>query len=158
MSTPQHQIKPPKPASITVDLSGQTFVIRRMSPEVGSFITTRILLAAADQVGQAVKDGTLFSAFTAFLRGLDFEAFKFVQHSCLAVVDRMEKLPGITAPTAMPIMNQDGSWTAPDVAADLQLVLGLTTQSLMFNVADFFAQSGSPSMPSGSRPPVPTTL
>ena len=145
--------KIPKPSTTTVEINGQTFIIRRMLPEVGSFITTRILLAAADQVGQAAKEGTLFSAFTAFLRGLDFESFKFVQHSCLSVVDRMEQLPGIAAPTAMPIMNQDGSWTAPDVAADLQLVLSLTTQSLMFNVADFFAQSGSPSEPNDNRLP-----
>ena len=148
--------KPPKPISTTVELDGQTFVIRRMLPEVGSFITTRILLAAADQVGQAAKDGTLFSAFAAFLRGLDFEAFKELQRNCLGVVDRMEQLPGIPTPTPMPIISVDGSWAAPDVAADLQLVLSLTTQSLMFNVSDFFAQSGSPSTPNASRSPQTT--
>lgn len=148
--------KPPKPKTTTVELNSQQYTIRRLAPAVGSFIITRILLAGADQVGAAAKDGTLANTFTTFLRGLDFDTFSFVQNSCLAVVDKLEQLPGIPAPTPMPIIGADGNWTAPEVASDLSLVMNLTIQSLLFNVSDFFDLSGLSSVLSGNRPPQTT--
>ena len=158
MSIPQPQVKPPKPATTIVNLGGQNYRIRRLSPEVGSFIVTRILIAGADIIGQGAAAGTLVATFTVFLKGLNFADFQFIQSRCLAVVDRMEQLPGIQTEQPIPILNQDGSWATGEVAADLSLVLSLTVQSLLFNLSDFFDLSGLSSIMSGSRPPEVTKL
>jgi hypothetical protein len=128
-----------------VTISGQKYQIRKLRANVGSFILTRILAAGVSAgslgIGDNPKESLLMSVFGAFLRGLDFETFSFIQNNCLSVISRMEAgADGGEDP--MPIVADSGVFAAPDVASNLPLLMNLTMQSLMFNLADFFEEGG----------------
>jgi len=153
-----------KPKTKTVVIDGQKYLIRKLTANVGSFILARVLAASAGGV-MAVKDEPkssdadavkrrnsemMAAMFAAFLRGLNFEEFSFIQNHCLAVVARLES-PAGSPEAPMPIVTDDGVFAIVEVSDDLPLVMNLTIQSLLFNLSDFFDLSGLTAALAGSQ-------
>ena len=129
-----------------VDVQGKQYQVRKLRPNIGSFIITRVMAAgvgtsSVEDDDDAPDKKLLVSMFSAFLKGIDFDTFSFIQNNCLAVVSRMEPAPdGQLLP--MPITTDTGVFAALDVADDLSLVMSLTIESLLFNLSDFFDGGG----------------
>lgn len=154
--------------SKVVELSGLKFQIRRLPPEVGSFIFMRMLgvsmrSAAAeaeaqlaqpappqDESTEPAEDKPVVTgemkvralSFSVFAGGMKFEDFKFIQNGCMRVVSVVEERSGVDFP--MPIVSDAGVWTpsGEDVSVDIGLVMRLTTEVLVFCFADFFDGGG----------------
>jgi hypothetical protein len=142
-----------------VPLKNHKFHLRRLQPEVGSFIFMRMLglsvRVAQDQPVQS-KTESQPSEPRAEISGemrvraltfaaqstMPFEDFKFVQQSCMKVASIVVSKPEGDFP--MPIMTDEGAWTpnGADVAYDIGLVMQLTTEVMVFCFADFFDDSG----------------
>ena len=126
-----------------VTVQDKQYQIRKLRPNIGSFIITRVMAAGvgANSGGDTPDKSLLTSMFAAFLRGIDFDTFSFIQNNCLAVVARMEQIAdGPLVP--MPITTDTGVFAALDIAEDLSLVMALTIESLLFNLSDFFEGGG----------------
>lgn len=156
----------------TVEVDGQKYLIRKLSANVGSFVLARVLAASAGGMMAAQDDQKtdkdtdaakqmnakiMASMFAAFLRGLTFEDFSFIQNHCLAVVARLETSAG-SPEVPMPIVTDTGVFAITEVGDDLPLVMNLTIQSLLFNLSDFFDLTGLSAAlagkPSASTQPV----
>ena len=126
-----------------VEVDGARYQLRKLRPNVGSYILTRMLAAgvSSGSLGSTPKDSMLMAVFGAFLRGLDFDTFSFIQNNCLAVVGVM-KQAGDGNEVPMPLASDSGVFAYPEVADNLPLVMNLTVQSLMFNLSDFFEEGG----------------
>jgi hypothetical protein len=150
--------------SKVVDLSGNKFHVRRLPPEVGSFILMRMIgvrMRSADAAPVAQKaeseqaappvasekiNGEMqvrALAFSVFSGGVSFDDFKFIQNSCMKVVSIVKEHAGNEFP--MPIVTDEGVWTADGapVAENVGLIMQLTTEVLIFCFADFFDTSGT---------------
>jgi len=137
-----------------VPLSGHTYQIRRMLPDVGSYIWQKLMAGcfkaqqananddavAQDEVPAAqppAADRLRILCGMAFMY-LDFEAFAFVQNSCMKVTSRVEEAGPI------PVMSYDGRWSVPDLEYNPFLVTKLMTEALVFNLSDFLSESEAP--------------
>jgi hypothetical protein len=124
-----------------VEVQGMRYQIRRMRPNVGSFILTRVVAAGASAASMERPDANMLQGmFAAFLRGLDFDTFSFIQNNALSVVARLDKSDGGEIP--MPIVSDDGVFADANVSDDLSLTMALTVQSLIFNLSGFFSEGG----------------
>lgn len=149
-----------------VDISGTHYQIRKLAPDVGSYILGHAISAIAtkaatkggqspqnaqDNIGGATAPETAAvsessaedlarAVALATFGGLDFELHRFVQQKCLAVCSRMECTEGSDVP--MPIVNDSGQWAIPEIRDDLSLVMKLEVEALVFNLSDFFAGGG----------------
>lgn len=117
------------------------YQIRRMRPDVGSFILSRIL-AAGMGAGAGLQndkpDKPLIQAMlAAFLNRLDFDTFSFIQNRALAVVSRLDD---DGAP--LPLVADNGVFADQELATSISLAMALTVQSLVFNLSDFFSEGG----------------
>ena len=158
-----------------VTLNEHRYQIGRVKPEVGSFILLKLLSAniragalAKDEQAQPSKlqpskdaptDEEMVRAtiFGAFLSGLKFDEFKFVQQSCMQSVTWLSNPRAQGAP--MPIMNDYGEWAFSEISDNIGLVMQLTTEVLVWNLEGFFAAGGlailmGPAIkPATSQPP-----
>jgi hypothetical protein len=146
----------------TVVVNNNTYQIGKLLPEAGGFILLR-LLGAGIQSGAAAQkqqdpppapdpdakpltgdEAVRAIAFGAFMRNLPFEEFKFVQQGCMKSAAWLSdpKTPGVP----MPLMNDYGQWTYPWMAKDLDLVMKLTMEVLVWNLSDFFSGGGLASL------------
>ena len=128
-----------------VEVSGQRYLLRKMRPNVGSYILTRVL-AAGLSAGIVAEGGVpsnsfLAAVFTSFLRGLDFETFSFIQNNCLSVIGKLQD-PGDGTEVPMPIVADSGVFADEAITSNLMIVMELTVQSLLFNLSDFFDGGG----------------
>ena len=134
-----------KPKTKIVTIDGQRYQIRKLRPNVGSYILTRILAAGISagtlEMGDKPNKSLLMAVFVAFLKGLDFEGFSFIQNNCLAVVGKLTDM-GNGSEAPMPIVADSGIYAYPEIAENLSLVMSLTVQSLLFNLSDFFEGGG----------------
>jgi hypothetical protein len=146
-----------------VELKGLSFELRRLLPEVGSFIFMRMMgmnMRMAQEnaertapkpeqqqpsVENAEPDEPISGelkvralAFSVFAGGIAFDDFKFIQSACLKAVSRKND-----AGLYMPIMSDGGVWTGDgkEVRNDIGLVMQLTTEVLIFCFADFFEET-----------------
>jgi hypothetical protein len=150
--------------SKVVELSGNRFQIRRLPPEVGSFIFLRMLgvrmrsmenVQAPQQkqeetvAAEAKKEEKITGemqvralSFSVLTGGIGFEDFKFIQTSCMKAAALIQERAEVDFP--MPIVTDAGLWTAEGevVASNVGLVMQLTTEVLIFCFADFFEGSG----------------
>lgn len=153
----------------TVELQGYKFQLRRLPPQLGSFIFMRMLgismrasaAAQEEQVAKPRKNKPQVQAtteveqpkptgeeqvralsFSVFSGGMPFADFDFIQTGCMKVISIVEHREGVDFP--MPIMNDNGSWTpsGEDLSYDAGLVMRLTTEVLILCFADFFGGSG----------------
>lgn len=141
-----------------VEVSGTSYQLRKMAPDVGSYILMRMIAAGINAGGDQnnppsnaeatenpipVPTGEELVravAFAAFLRGLDYETHSFVQKACLATCSRLEDSSGSALP--MPIVNDAGVWAIPEIRDDISLVMRLEVEALVFNLTDFFEAGG----------------
>jgi hypothetical protein len=145
----------------TVEVSGQRWMIRRMTPVAGSYIWQRLMAAmfkaqaaapqveedsaAAAQTEEAVAKATPEQR----LRGMCGVAFtyltfvdtEFIQAAAMKVTSRIENLAGVDTP--MPVMMNDGRYAIAEIADDPFLVTRLTMEALVFNLASFLEESGA---------------
>lgn len=152
-----------KPRTKEIEISDQKFRIGKLLPDVGSFILMQMIGAGfkrqmeaenhpapAAEPASDVPRETLPSddavrglAFSAFLDGLDFKQFQFIQQQCLRVCARLEGSPhDPAAELPMPILMKDGRWAITEIRDDVTLVVRLTIETLVFNLSDFFEQGG----------------
>lgn len=151
------------PKTKIVELNGVRYQIRKMLPNVGSFILMKMLAAgmtAAQNLGGGESNqkpadagalsgenlvrGLVFAASQIF----DFETHAFVQKSCISVCSRMEGDPELP----MPIVNDSGVWAIPEIRDDIALVMNLETEALIFNLSSFFDQGGMKSITGAASP------
>ena len=138
-----------------VEVNGGKYQLGRLAPDAGSFILMRLLGAgisggslsndvqapASDAVKAPTGDELVRAVvFAALIKGLEFKDLQFVQARCMAAVARLDdpKLPD----KPMPLVSDDGRWTYLEVAEDIGLVMRLTVEVLVFNLADFFSGGG----------------
>jgi hypothetical protein len=153
-----------------VPLSGKKYHLRRLPPEVGSFIFMRMLgvsMRAAQSEAERAPAPKYASkldtkpakpepepeaklsgemrvralSFAVFSGGISFEDFQFIQLSCMKVVGRIDVNAGVEFP--MPVMTDSGQWVDEELADNPGLVMQLTTEVLVFCFADFFGESGT---------------
>lgn len=154
--------------SKVVELSDRKFQIRKLPPEVGSFIFMRMLgismksaaaaseaptsTVVADEPAAAVEEvapqatgemrvrALSFAVFSG--SGIGFEDFKFIQNSCMRAVSVVDVRSETEFP--MPVMTDSGVWTkaGSDLSDDVGLVMRITTEVLVFCFSDFFEGSG----------------
>lgn len=130
-----------------VDVKGRRYQLRRMLPDDGSFILCRILAAGMGAgVGAERADRSLIqSMLAAFLRGLDFDTFKLIQHKALSVVSRLES-NGTGTEQPMPLVTDNGVFADQELSRSISLTMALTVHSLVFNLSDFFSEGGLSSL------------
>ncbi len=152
-----------------VELAGSRFELRKLPPEVGSFIFMRMLGISmrSEQEAQAVRparkqkskpqpqpeleDKTTGEmrvralAFSVCSGAIGFDDFKFIQNACMQVVSRYVERAGQSFP--VPIMADNGEWTEDgDVVVDsVGLMMQLMTEVLVFCFSSFF-DDGVPGM------------
>jgi hypothetical protein len=144
-----------------ITLNGQNFQIGKVPPAAGGFILLRMIganiqagaLARDKQVEQSSSAAPVVdkapptgeemvraTVFAAFLSGLTFEEFKFVQQSCMKSVAWLGNPKALGV--AMPVMNDYGAWAFDDIGDDIGLVMQLTMEVLVWNLEGFFAAGG----------------
>lgn len=151
-----------------VELSGTRYQIRKLPPEVGSFIFMRMLGVSMRQSQEAAEQApkpavTVATsteiveapkltgemrvralAFAVFSGGvISFENFKFIQNACLQSAALLDTRDGVEFP--MPVMTDTGIYTkeGEELADNVGMVMRLTTEVLIFCFADFFADGGA---------------
>jgi len=143
-----------------VMIDGTQYQIKRFAPDVGSFILGRILnsinkvlIETMKAFGDAVRDVQPAPATspaaaptqeqteerirrmaTDAFGVMSFEERSVVQQKCLQVCARVETH---SEETLMPLANANGC-----LVDDLQLILRLELETLVFNFYDFFAEGG----------------
>lgn len=157
-----------------VEIDGTRYQLRRMAPDVGSFILMRMIaagVAAAEGSGDGgQKRGKATPkpevdrkkptgeelvrqvAFAALLRGLDFPTHQLIQLNALAVCSRLENNAG-TGELPMPIVNHAGEWAIHDIRDNVTLVMRLEMEALVFNLSHFFEAGGLSNAAGIAAPP-----
>ena len=149
-----------------VEVAGQRWQFRRMTPVQGSYIWQRLMAAmfrsaqsqsAATQVEQSAEDKARIEEALAKATPEDrlrttcgigfmfltFEEMEFVQKAALAVTSRLERPAGAADEQPMPVQMSDGRWAVPELEDDPNLVTQLTTEALVFNLASFLRTGGA---------------
>lgn len=145
-----------QPRTKLIPLSGKKFELRRLPPEVGSYIFIR-MLGARMRMQQATaeaaptkpidttatppsgEDLVKALSFVVFSSAASFDEFKFMQSSCMKVTSLIENREGMDFP--MPLMSDDGQWTrgvGDTVSLDVGLLTTLASEVLVLCFADFF--------------------
>lgn len=145
--------------SKVVELKNASYEVRRLLPEVGSFIFMRMMGLSmrmaqdnadrsaskpaatevqTEEVPEPVISGEMrvrALAFSVFSGGIAFTDFKFIQDACLKSVSKKNE-----AGLFMPIMSDGGVWTGDgeEVRNDVGLVMQLTTEVLIYCFGSFF--------------------
>jgi hypothetical protein len=154
-----------QPRTKQVDLKGRKFELRRLSPEVGTFILMRMMgvqmrSEAAQEERAPAKPAAVAEpavkppeisgearvralSFIVFSGAISFEDFKFIQNACMHCVSIVKVAEGEAFP--MPIMSDAGEWTKDGQAVvdDVQLLMNLTTEVLVICFSDFFEQGSA---------------
>jgi hypothetical protein len=138
-----------------VEVQGRKFSVRKLQPEVGSFIFMRMLgarmRAAANEAPAPPKDdnapdpGDVVDSvpvsgemqvraltFAVFSGDISFTDFKFIQTHCMQATSIIVNRSGTDFP--MPVMSDTGSWTkeGEPLSDNVGLVMQLTTETLVF--------------------------
>lgn len=144
-----------------VDVKGTQYEVRRLAPEVGSFIFMRMLglsfKARNEQAERAEvkKTGDAEAApaepisgemqvralsFSVMSGAIGFDDFKFIQSACIKNVSRQDESTGFF----MPVMTDAGQWTkaGEELESNVGSVMSLTTEVLILCFADFFESPG----------------
>lgn len=146
------------PKTKNVEIDGKNYQIRRMEPNVGSYLLFRLLGAmnelktgdapattgnettapAAAPSGEDIARSVVLAAL--FQANKDFEFHCFLQAKALAVISRLEGEPGSERP--MPIMTSSGVIALPEIREDITLISKLEIESITFNLSPFFEGGG----------------
>ncbi len=140
-----------------VEVAGQRWQLRRMSPVDGSYCWQRLMAAMfrsasaqpqtaapADEaeelrmkeaIEKATPEDRLRTTCGVGFMHLTYDELKFMQRVTLAVVNRMEDINGVDTP--MPAITDSGKFAVPGMEDDPALVTQLTTEALVFNLLSF---------------------
>ena len=131
----------------TIEVDGAQYQVRRLLPEVGSYIWQLLMRAVFKAQQDNPQPESVQSsepapviAPDARLRGfcaiafmhMAFTDYKFMHDAALKVVSQMD---GNGNP--IPIMADNGQWAATDIADSPMLVTKLITESLAWNLQGF---------------------
>lgn len=149
-----------------VPLGGKRYQLRRLPPDVGSFIFMRMMginmRIAQEEADRAVLKQPHYGSqmdtqpqkvekpvakptgeaqvralsFIVMSGGIPFEDFQFIQRACIKAVSRVDTTQGQEFP--IPVMADSGQWADLDLADNISLVMSLTTEVLVHSFADFF--------------------
>jgi len=135
-----------------VEVSGRSYLLRRMAPVSGSYIYMRMMGAMMERVAAAAnveevrksadvqleanpeERARLLISLT-FMQGLSLADMQFAHREALLVASEAEH--------SIPVMAADGRWADPTLEEDPRAVHDLVVESLVFSLAPFFVQSGS---------------
>ena len=139
-----------------ISIGEHRYELRKFLPAIGSFILMKLLSGATtgvDSEGRPSEapDTKEFSetdwekfvrgiVISATARGLDLGTHELIQRTCLTFCSRLETTGDSTVP--MPIVNSNGVISIPELRDDMQTVLKLEIESLVFNYASFFKHGG----------------
>jgi len=136
------------------EVQGVKYQIRKMLPDVGSYIYMRMMGAllefkrsgGADEQPSEAESSMDEEQKARLLCGLaamklSFEDTQFVQRQALMTVSKA--VLGANSESFIPVMQDTGRWTDPDMANDIALVQSLVQESLVFSLSGFFSGSGS---------------
>lgn len=150
------------PRTKTVEVGERKFELRRLAPEVGSFILMRMMGVSMQMAGErpaqtakppseaeaveavikkmSAEDRVRALAFAVFANGMKFEDFKFVQASCVRCAALVVERAG--QPFPMPLMTDAGEWTpdAEELSAEPGTVNNVVMEVLIFSLASFFEE------------------
>lgn len=115
------------------DYKGRKWRIGKFDAMTGSFIAYK-LMAEVLPMGLGAQLGVPMGQSGKTMSKQDFID---LQRDCLGVCFEMLD----AGPT--PVLNANCSWGVADVEFDAPLILALTIQALMWNVTDFFGESGA---------------
>jgi hypothetical protein len=144
-----------------VEVGGQKYQVRMLTPAAGSFIYFKMLgcafensnvgEATAAEAQRAKESAAKLSAeekaralvISTFMRGLSYEYIEFAQKQALTVTSRVIETGGAEA--IIPIMHDNGRWVpaAPgevDLQEDPSAVQQITVEALVLSLACFFAE------------------
>jgi hypothetical protein len=151
-----------------VELGGKRYQLRRLPPDVGSFVFMRMMgLSIRASQAEAEKAPTKqyaskldtkpteqklpekvtgemrvrALAFSVFSGGVSFEDFQFIQTACIKAVGRIDTAQGVDFP--IPIMQDSGQWADLDIADNVGLVMQLTTEVLIHSFSSFFDETSA---------------
>ena len=158
-----------------IEIDGARYQIRRMLPEVGSYLSMQLLGAAVKggQIGgptegdstvrtQNPRNGEVTPTEPArmgeseaeeLVRGVAFAAFlrglDFESHRFVQwkALQVCSRLEDHgSGELPMPIITDTGQWAIAEIRDDMPLVMKLETESLAFNCSPFFAGGGLQSL------------
>jgi len=150
-----------------VTAADHRYEIRRMTPVTGGYIWQRLMaacfkaqqqsaasgVAQAEETEEAKAEAAKVSAEdklrslcgVAFMQ-LSLEDFSYVQAACMKAISRFETKDGKDGAIAIgfiPIMQDNGVWTSPDVADSPFLITKLMVEAVVFNLASFLSESSA---------------
>lgn len=118
-------------ATLELDINGSKYQVVRMKAKTGSFLLTTLLTKV---LPSALSSGGDIASLLPQLSEGDFELFQ--GHALEAC--RKFNGQGI----AEPIFLRPDRWAIKELEYDLNTVLQLTMESLMFNLSPFFSDGG----------------
>jgi hypothetical protein len=147
--------------SKVVEVLGSKFEVRKLDPQVGSFILMKMMgltmRMAAEQADEPPTEKpqepeeaerpkitgeqhVRALTFAVFSGGIGFDDFKFIQNACLKSVSALNEQTGFY----IPVMMDHGKWTpaGTEVEGNVGMLTELVTQVLVFCYADFFESGG----------------
>ena len=144
-----------------VEVGGQRWQLRRMTPVDGSYCWQRIMaatyrsaqatqkpaeqLSAAEEarMEEAIKKATpeqrLRTTCGMAFMSLTYDETKFMHKAGLGVTCRLESLAGVDTP--MPVVDDSGRFAVQELEGDPALVTQLVTEALVFNLLPFMAEN-----------------
>jgi hypothetical protein len=141
-----------------VEVGGQRWLLRRLSPVDGSYCWQRLMSAtfrsmagqqavmpaptseeeerrAEAAIAEATPEQRLRTTCGIGFMYLTYDELKFMHRVSLAVVSRVENLAGVDTP--MPVVTDSGKYAVPGLEEDPSLVTQLVTEALVFNLTSF---------------------
>lgn len=151
--------------TITVEVGDARYQVRRLAPDVGSYIWQRLQFGAYKGAMAVLRTGqepgggqpeksaadvqplTIQDRLRALCGGafmcMDYADFQFVQLACMKAITRLELNAGQEMP--VPLVMEDGRWVLQDVADDPALVTRLMVEAVVFNMVPFLEErNGKP--------------
>lgn len=124
---------------LTLDIHGQErmFRISRFKATTGAFILFKLtsVLAPLFEGNDGNPDSMDIGKMLSVMGKIPQEEFEYIQKQALMVCHEMLASPA-------PVMRPDGTYGVIGLEMDTISVLKLTMHSLVFNLKDFFTESG----------------
>lgn len=130
--------------SKTVKIQGRTFEITKMDAMTGAYILYQLMDKALPMLdvmlpafsGGVVSAEALTKVLSNGLPKMRRDEFEELARDCLSVVTE------VNAAGNIPVFNTNGSYRINGLERNTALLIGLIIHALVFNVSDFFAESG----------------
>jgi hypothetical protein len=125
-----------KPAYKDIEAGGRKWRIARWSARLATYWTFKIIAGMQTSRRGAAQETILPSVaeITGSFSKADFFDF---QNDCLSICSELQVMAdGQTVP--IPVLRVDGTFNVPDLDHDLNIVMDLVMQALMFSIGELF--------------------